>query len=276
MWAELLTELADIARARARDAGLAGHTGARNAKGDAVRAFDRAAHEALLARLQEALTQAGQAAEILSEEGAPRIVGTGAPRWCVVLDPVDGSDNAARGLPLSAFSAAVLPAGAPLMPDHVHAAVIAPVEGGLWLLAEGRPRSWQAPALAPSGVTEVREALLSVELNHLAPAGALARLMKQARGVRAYGCCSRALMLVASGALDAHLDIRARLTPESWLAAAALLKAAGGAFALLDEKLRITREAPRDLGARSRIIAAATPALLEAIIAQLHDNGQTS
>ena len=261
MWSRLLADMAKAARACARDSGLAGHTGGRNAKGDAVRAFDAAAHERLLALMDDRLAKASTAAEVLSEEGAPVQVGRGDVRWRVVMDPVDGSDNAARGLPLSAFACAVLPVGAPLDPARVEAAIVAPIEREAhWLLAEGRIE----PAIAPSGVAAARDALISVELNHLRPEGRLAALMGEARGVRSYGCCSRALMLVATGALDAHIDNRGRLTPESWLAPAAILLAAGGAFALVDETLEPAAP-PNDLSARTRILAAATPALLDAL-----------
>ncbi len=268
IWPQLLADMARASRACARDAGLAAHAGTRNAKGDAVRAFDVAAHERLLSLMDARLGAAGTAAEVLSEEGAPQKVGRGDVHWRVVMDPVDGSDNAARGLPLSAFACVVLPAGAPLDPRQVQAAIVAPIESEThWLLAEGR----MAPAIAPSCVAAVPAALLSVELNHLRPGGRLAGLMERARGVRTYGCCSRALMLVATGALDAHIDIRGRLSPESWLAPAALLLAAGGAFALVDETLAPAAP-PTDLSARTRILAAATPALLEALHSGLKED----
>ncbi len=269
IWPQLLVRMAEVARTCACDAGLAGHTGGRNAKGDAVRAFDAAAHERLLSLLHDQLAKAGEAAELLSEEGAPVQVGRGDVRWRVVMDPVDGSDNAGRGLPLSAFACAVLPAGAALDPARVEAAIVAPVETGRpWLLADGHVE----PAIAPSRVTTVSDALLSVELNHLVVPRPLAALMGLARGVRSYGCCSRALMLVATGALDAHIDMRGRLTPESWLAPAAILRAAGGALAVIDEKLDPAAP-PADLSVRTGILAAATPALLSALRARLGEKG---
>ncbi len=266
MWHELLGEMAHTALARARDAGLQALAGSRNRKGDAVRAFDVAAHDALLELLDARLVAVGCAAEVLSEEGAPQRVGRSGVQYRIVIDPVDGSDNAARGLPLSAFACAVLPADAPLDPTQVLAAIVAPVEGAdYWLL--DRTRGLR-PSLRPSNVHSVSHALVSVELNHLFPSGALANLLGMARGVRSYGCCSRALMLVAAGALDAHIDIRARLTPESWLAAAAILHATGAAVALLDAHLQPAAP-PCNLHTRHAIVAAATPALLDDVLARL-------
>lgn len=48
----------------------------------------------------------------------------------------------------------------------------------------------------------------------------MGELFSTARAVRSYGCASRAMALVAGGAIDAHIDVRSRLTPESFLAAA--------------------------------------------------------
>ena len=45
--------------------------------------------------------------------------GDGRPLYRFVVDPVDGSDNWGRGLPLSAVSVAVLPADSPITPARV-------------------------------------------------------------------------------------------------------------------------------------------------------------
>ena len=291
-WAQILTALAGKVLATL-DESPGKHTeGAddlpptRNAKGDHVRSFDRAAHEAVVAGLEEA----GVSGLLLSEEGAPREVGPGPPQWQFICDPVDGSDNWGRGLPLSAFSCAVLPWDAPLGAEHVVAAIVAPTDGAPALLGVAGEGAWASAHKRASGGTSAKQrtadkttaearhalatrdtarlsrAMVSVELNHHEPAGPLARTLRLARGVRSYGCASRALALVATGALDAHIDLRDRLTPESWLAAAFLVREAGGVVASPDG----APLAPvRDLLDRRSLIAAATPALLQAIVEEL-------
>lgn len=111
-------------------------------------------------------------------------------------------------------------------------------------------------------------AFLSSELNHFAPPPALGSLFGRARAVRSFGCASRAIALVASGALDAHIDVRGRLTPESFYAAALILEEAGGC--LVDpagEPLGLAE----GITHRSRLIAAATPALAREIVEVLGD-----
>jgi len=200
-------------------------TGRRNAKGDAVYAADLAAERAV----RRALAPLPEPLQLLSEEGGEPAPTAGDARYKLVVDPIDGSDNHARGLPLAALSIAVLAIDAPLHPDAVEAGMVGPLEGGEpWLVTRDDGARRGTRPLAASAVTRIEEAFVSVELNHHAPAPPLANVLARARGVRSHGCASRALALVADGALDAHIDVRGRLTPESYLAGAALVAAAGG------------------------------------------------
>ncbi len=70
--------------------------------------------------------------------------------------------------------------------------------------------------------------MISCELNHFRPGPRVGGLLARARGVRSYGCASAAIILVAGGQLDAHIDLRHRLTAESFLAASRILLEAGG------------------------------------------------
>ncbi len=200
-------------------------TGSKNAKGDDVKRFDLVANDAALVVLEELQL----ALVVDSEESGRREIGSGTPRHRLVLDPVDGSDNCARGLPLSALSCAVLPVDAPLHPDRVEAALVGPLEQEIPLIALKGSGAWRGnDRLETSKLRNITEAMISVELNHHSPSPGLARLLAAAKGVRSYGCASRAISLVADGATDAHVDVRGRLTPESYLAAARLVIEAGG------------------------------------------------
>ncbi len=108
--------------------------------------------------------------------------------------------------------------------------------------------------------------MISVELNHYAPSSELGCVMERARGVRSFGCASRALSLVASGALDAHIDIRQRLTPESFFAAALVVEEAGGCVVGPEGQ---TLPPVRGLTDRCSVIAASTPQLAGKIVQAL-------
>lgn len=234
-------------------------TDRRNAKGDAVYAADLAAERAV----RRALAPAPEPLQFLSEEACEPAPAPDGARYKLVVDPIDGSDNHARGLPLAALSIAVLAIEAPLHPDAVEAGMVGPLEGGEpWLVTREDGARRGARPLAVSPVMRIEEAFVSVELNHHAPAPPLAKVLARARAVRSYGCASRALALVAAGALDAHIDLRGRLTPESYLAGAALVVAAGGSVTGIDGgSLRGARHRLD----RTSLIAASTGALAAAL-----------
>ena len=235
-------------------------SGARNAKGDDVKLFDLGANDAALAvfrKLQLPVL-------VESEESGRQEIGSGTPRYRLVLDPVDGSDNWARGLPLSALSCAVLPVDAPLHPDWVEAALVGPLEQDTPLIAIKGSGAWRGKErLRTFGVRNVAGIMISVELNHHSPSPGLARLMADARGVRCYGCASRAISLVAEGATDAHVDVRGRLTAESYLAAARLVIEAGGWVVGLDGA---ALAAPESLTDRVGLVAASSRELCDEIV----------
>jgi len=77
--------------------------------------------------------------------------------------------------------------------------------------------------------------------------------------------------LVASGKTDAHIGSRARLTPESYLAAAHLLLEAGGCITGLDGA---PLPAASSLTDGISLIAAANQALCDEIVERLSHDGR--
>jgi myo-inositol-1(or 4)-monophosphatase len=264
---ERLLTLHRQVRSAVATAGHAG-TGSRNAKGDDVKRFDLAANDAALGVLKELKLPL----VVDSEESGRLKIGSGMPRHRLILDPVDGSDNWARGLPLSALSCAVLPVDAPLHPDWVEAALVGLLDQDTPLIALKGSGAWRGGTdrLETSQIRTIAGAMISVELNHHSPIPGLARLMAAAKGVRCYGCASRALSLVAAGATDAHVDARGRLTAESYLAAARLVIEAGGWVAGLDGA---TLTAPESLTGRVSLVAASSRELCDEIVKVLGDEG---
>ena len=258
-WRERLLTLHTQVHNIVPKAGCAG-AGTKNAKGDHVKLFDLMANDTALAVLRKF-----QLPLIVdSEESGRQEIGSGVPRHRLVLDPVDGSDNWARGLPLSALSCAVLPVDAPLHPDWVEAALIGPLDEDTPLIALKGAGAWRGnDRLETSKLRNITEATISVELNHHSPSPSLARLMAAARGVRCYGCASRALSLVAAGATDAHVDVRNRLTAESYLAATRLVIEAGGWVVGLDGESLAAAESLTD---RVSLVAASSRELCNQIV----------
>jgi len=203
-----------------------------NAKGDDQKSFDIAADEWIRRWLSEHF----ESGVVESEEQTGVFeFGSGRQGYRFIVDPVDGSDNFARGLPLSAISIAMLPRQTSLSTDAVVYALVGDTSGpGAVIAARGNGAYSDGQRLCTSETRRLRDAFVSCELNHWAPDASLAELMRACSGIRVYGCASRALCLVANGALDAHIDVRSRLTPESFLAASLPLTEAGGYICRLD------------------------------------------
>ena len=235
-----------------------------NAKGDRQQAFDLAADAAVRRILEGEL----DSVVILSEESEEHRFGSGEPVYRFVVDPVDGSDNWSRRLPLSSVAIAVLPAESPIALDQVIAALVGDLEGlNAAVCVRGTGAHRGTTRIRAASTRRLKDAFVSCELNHFAPTSQLGEVFAIARAVRSFGCASRAIALVADGSLDAHIDVRERLTPESFLAAAAILQEAGGC--VLDARGN-TLPAFTDLRQRTTIVAAATDELAHEIIESLN------
>ena len=267
-WTKQLIELHRVVRL-AVIASSREDAGSTNAKGDVVKVFDLVANDAALKYLQISAVPL----LVESEESDPKTMGGSTPAYRMILDPVDGSDNWSRRLPLSAFSCAVLPVDAPLKPESVIASIVGPLDREIPLVAQQASGAWQGEAqLQTSDVHSLADAMISVELNHHAPTLNLARMMAYARGVRSYGSAACAISFVASGITDAHVDIRARLTPESYLAAACLLLESGGCITGLDGA---PLSAASSLTDSVSLIAAANQSLCDEIVECLSHDGSS-
>ncbi len=199
---------------------------ARNAKGDSVRWFDLAADEAACSYIEEHFPYP---VVLLSEEGSPREFGTGQPEFTLVLDPVDGSDNFARGIAPVGMAVALIPYSCPISVETVQYALVGNlVTGQICTAEQGNGAFCNGKRIRTGPCNFLESAMISCEMNHFAVRAPLANVLSRARGVRTLGCATQAIALVASGSIDAHLDLRGRLTPENFLAPSLILTEAGG------------------------------------------------
>jgi myo-inositol-1(or 4)-monophosphatase len=235
-----------------------------NAKGDCVRWFDLAAEEQVSSYFKERFPAPVQ---LLSEEGAPRRFGDGQPEFIVVVDPVDGSDNFARKISPNGLAVALIPASCSIGVASVQFALVGDFcTERTWVAARGRGASRDGSPIRTRHITRLEDSLISCELNHFGPGPPLSSVLSEARGVRAFGCASRALSMVADGSVDAHLDPRGRLTPENFLAPSLILTEAGGVISDAEGK---ALPAIQTLTERYSIVAAATPDLHAALVCRL-------
>jgi len=236
----------DAVHAYATTAERAVETG-RGEGGDTAYVIDRAAEDAIFAEI-DAL---GVPLVAVSEERGEVEIGGGG-RLRVVIDPVDGSLNAKRGLPFACVSIAI--ASGPRMGD-VEVGWVAELDPRISERDEPRlGRDWWAvrgegafrdgerlPPLRP-GPLEV----LGVETARpsLVAAASAAIEAVETRRIRVLGSVAMTLCLVAAGQLDAMLSLRPIRSVDA-AAAQLLVKEAGGAVAFpADDELTLEMRSP--------------------------------
>ena len=231
-------------------------TGTRGEGGDRTLLIDEAAEAAVFAEL-EALHAAGARFTAVSEERG--IVDFGSSEPLVVIDPIDGSLNAKRGLPHFALSIAV--ADGPTMADVVFGFVqdFGPEEE--WVARRGGGAQLDGMALDPSlGERRTRDGRLEVlGVESADPrwvVQSVDALAEASHRLRAIGAIAVSLCQVAAARFDAMASLK-RCRAVDAAAAQLIVREAGGlvAFIAYDDPLA----APLDLEPRSPVIAARTP-----------------
>src|SRR5918999_1026863 len=240
-------------------------TGTRGEGGDRTLEIDALAEAAVLGEL-EALHRAGARFTVLTEERG--IVDFGGDGTLVVVDPIDGSLNAKRGLPHHCVSIAV--AEGPTMADVTFGFVqdFGPDEE--WVAWRGRGATLNGLPLDP-GVGErrwARDGLLEVVgFESADPRWVLQSaeaLVGVAHRLRAIGTIAAALCQVAAGRFDGMLTLKGCRAVDA-AAAQLIVREAGGhvAFTGFEDPLA----APLDLLPHSPVVAARTEAGLRELAA---------
>ncbi len=227
--------------------------------GDETTAIDAAAEDAVVARL-EAL----EADFVLvSEELGERTFGAGGALR-VIVDPIDGSVNAKRGIPFFSLSLAV--AGGPTMADVTFGYVYDFGAREEWVAERGRgARLNGRPLTAPAPKDPIEilsfEATTTAYIAEQAPS-----LLGVAERLRVMGSLALSLCHLAAGRVDAVCSLKPARSID--IAAAQLLvRERGYAIELFEDPPFAS--APLDLEGRSRVVAAATDELCGRLAAAL-------
>src|SRR5215212_7553378 len=230
-------------------------TGSRGEGGDRTLVIDMAAEDAIFAELESI----GIGLTAVSEERGHVPIAGGGPVH-VVIDPIDGSRNAKRRMPLHAVSIAV--AEDDTMGGVSFGYVKDLGSGEEWWAERGAGAfldGGELPKLPEDSELELL-ALEMIRPQHvLSTAEALAAT--GAARLRAIGSVALTLCFVAAGRFDGLVTLAACRSVDA-AAGQLIVREAGGAIAFpsaSDDPL----ETGLDLGMRSRLIAAATPELVE-------------
>jgi myo-inositol-1(or 4)-monophosphatase len=247
--------------------------------GDDTTAIDQAAEEAILARIRES------AGAVVSEE-VGRLGGSGLP--LVVVDPIDGSLNAKRGIPFFSLSIAV--AEGETMDDVVFGFVHDFGSREEWTARRGEGAQLSRPGVAGfAGGASSRELngerlgavrpkdeveILSFEATRTSLVAQEApKVADLAYRLRIMGSLALSLCHLAAGRVDAVCSLKPARSVD--IAAAQLLcRELGLAVDLFDVEEPFGA-APLDLEQRSRVVAAGSEAVCHRIAAALQGEAST-
>ncbi|HSK15554.1 MAG TPA: inositol monophosphatase family protein [Gaiellaceae bacterium] len=231
--------------------------------GDDTTAVDLAAERAVVGRLEQEAA-AGCGFTLLSEELGERVFGDGGGGVHVVCDPIDGSVNAKRGIPFFSLSLAV--ASGPRLGDVELGFVHDFGTGEEWVARRGGGALLNGRPLAGPGPKEAVE-ILSLEATRTdSVAERVGGLVGFAQRTRIMGSLALSLCHLAAGRVDAVCSLKRARSVD--IAAAQLLVLERGLVIDLPDDPPFA-EAALDLGARSRVVAAATPELCSELWSRL-------
>ena len=228
--------------------------------GDDTTAIDQAAEDAVverLAALDEDLV-------LVSEELGERTFGAEGARLRIVVDPIDGSINAKRGIPFFGLSLAVAEGGT--MDDVVFGYLYDFGTGEEWTAERGGGAFLDGKPLDGPGPKGSIEILSFEGTTTRAIAEQIPRLLDLVGRIRVMGSLALTLCHMAAGRIDAACSLKPARAVD--IAAAQLLvRERGFAIDLFDDPP--FGAAPLDLAQRSRVAAAGSDDLLALLTAAL-------
>jgi myo-inositol-1(or 4)-monophosphatase len=233
--------------------------------GDDTTAIDAAVERAVVSRFD----RTARRFTLVSEELGVRRADSGThsrsqPETWVVLDPIDGSINAKRGLPFFSLSVAVAEGGT--MDDVVFGYVYDFGSAEEWTAERGKGAMLNGGPLSGEGPKDAIEILALEATRTDLVAQHVGPMVGLVHRLRIFGSLAISLCHLAEGRLDAVCSLKPARSVD--IAAAQLLVRERG-YAIDLPEMPPFGAAPLDLEGRSRVVAAGTPALCAQLAAAL-------
>ncbi len=230
----------------------------RGAGGDFTKMIDLVAEEAAIAHLGAS----GFKGSLISEELGSRQLGPNTfPK--LVLDPVDGTTNAIRGLDF--YSVSIAAANGNRLSDVYAGVVMELPSRRIFASKKNEGATSNGQKIVVPNPPPLRDRLIGVDLNVQGDHEKLHAILPLVLGckhIRNMGSAALELCLVASGGLDLYADNRGLLRVTDIGASYIILKEAG---ALVLDVEGVPLDCPLDLSERISILAGAPPICAEAL-----------
>ncbi len=155
------------------------------------------------------------------------VVGRAGAAWTVVIDPIDGSMNYARGLPFYCTSIAVL--DGPTLEEARYGLVRNLITEETYFAERGAGAERDGTPIRTSRAKKLSDACVGIDMSK-APRAAVERLVPLIAGVRKpahFGANALEQAFLADGKVDAFVDIRDRMRVVDFAAGYLIAKEAG-------------------------------------------------
>jgi len=219
---------------------------------DYVTDVDLAAQNKIVSIIQTAFPDHG----FLTEEEDSSLPVDGPVIW--IIDPIDGTTNYSRNIPVFCVSIAAVLNRPPLVEEKVLAGVIYdPMRDELFSAARGGESNLNGRPIHASEIDSLDLALVTLDWdrsNHLRQAAldTIGRLVNDVNGLRSLSSAALALAWVAAGRLDGYINFK--LMPWDVAAVSLIIAQAGGRLSDLKERpLSFTEENTACLASNGRL-----------------------
>ena len=204
----------------------------------AAEEMGKRADEVACRALLEGLEELGRPVILVCEDLGIREIGPVGPEGPYLLvDPLDGTRNISRGLEIASISLAVC--RGPSLRGLEEGLVLDLFSGREFWAISGRGAYCGPETLSVSTTKDLSKALVSLDQSHLGEAtpGWAYEVVGAVDAIRQLGSVALELCLLASGAFDAHVDLRGRIRPTD-VAAGLLIAVEAGAMAWIRGSIR--------------------------------------
>lgn len=248
---------------------------ARGAGGDITKKIDKVGEDAAL----EVVREYDVSCRVLSEEAGlvdSGMKGRGVAdanasnddgSCIIVLDAIDGTTNAVRGIPF--YSCSVAYATSDRLSSVTHAAVMDLTSGDIYYAVRGNGAYMNGSKIKTANASNDRAGyVIGINLSGISidKLKRMSSILAMTNHIRQFGSNALEMCLLARGLLDAYIDVRGKIRVTDIAAAYLIIVEAGGI--VVDEYFN-RLDAPLNIDARLSFIASADKSMLNYIFSSI-------